>query len=153
MPSYAYWFLLALLLLAMEMLTGTFYMLILSVAVGIGGLVAWLGLDVPVQITCSVVAGMIGVVIVRRLRSAGAAKPVEQNLDIGHTVRLLTLHDDGTARVHYRGAEWDAEIEGRQPDSAQPENLSPDVTPPAVLYIKAIHGSKLVLTLHKPSQH
>ncbi len=143
MSSYAYWFLLALGLLAMEMLTGTFYMLILSVAVAVGGVAALLGLDFMVQITCSVITGMIGVVIVRRMKSARTAQPMEQNLDIGQTVRLITWHGDGTARVHFRGAEWDAVLEDFELDMAQP----------AALYIKAVQGSKLVLTLHKPAQH
>lgn len=141
MPPYAYWFLLALGLLAMEMLTGTFYMLILSLAVGMGGLVALLGWDMPIQIACGAITGMIGVMVVRRMKSAGIAKSEDQNLDVGQTVRLITWNNDGTARVHFRGAEWDAEL----------EDFNPEMVPPAVLYIKSMHGSKLVLTLHKPS--
>jgi len=140
MSPYAYWFLLTLALLAMEMLTGTFYMLILSVAVAVGGVAALMGLDFMVKITCSVITGMVGVVVVRRMKSARAAQPMEQNLDIGQAVRLLIWHGDGTARVHYRGAEWDAVLENFEAGMAQP----------VVLYIKAIQGSKLVLTIHKP---
>lgn len=142
MPSYAYWFLLALGLLAMEMLTGTFYMLILSVAVGTGGLAALLGWDMSVQITCSVITGMIGVMIVRKMKGASTAKSEDQNLDVGQTVRLITWNNDGTARVHFRGAEWDAEL----------EDFKLGMVQPAVLYIKSVHGSRLVLTSHKPSQ-
>ncbi|MEQ1673643.1 MAG: NfeD family protein [Candidatus Nitrotoga sp.] len=142
MPTYAYWFLLALGLLAMEMLTGTFYMLILSIAVGMGGLAALLGWDMPTQIACSVITGMIGVMVVRKMKGASIAKSEDQNLDVGQTVRLITWHNDGTARVHFRGAEWDAEWAGFESGMAQP----------AVLYIKSVHGSKLVLTSHKPSQ-
>ena len=142
MPSYAYWFLLALGLLAMEMLTGTFYMLILSVAVGTGGLAALLGWDMSVQITCSVITGMIGVMVVRKMKGAGTAKSEDQNLDVGQTVRLITWNNDGTARVHFRGAEWDAEL----------EDFKLGMVQPAVLYIKTVHGSSLVLTSHKPSQ-
>ncbi|MEQ1838170.1 MAG: NfeD family protein [Candidatus Nitrotoga sp.] len=142
MPSYAYWFLLALGLLAMEMLTGTFYMLILSVAVGTGGLAALLGWDMSVQITCSVITGMIGVMVVRKMKGAGTAKSEDQNLDVGQTVRLITWNNDGTARVHFRGAEWDAEL----------EDFKLGMVQPAVLYIKSVHGSRLVLTSYKPSQ-
>lgn len=142
MPPYAYWFLLALGLLAMEMLTGTFYMLILSAAVGMGGLVALLGWDMPTQIACSVITGMIGVMVVRKMKGASVAKSEGQSLDVGQMVRLITWNNDGTARVHFRGAEWDAEL----------EDFKLGMMQPAVLYIKTVHGSKLVLTLHKPSQ-
>ncbi|MEQ1812859.1 MAG: NfeD family protein [Candidatus Nitrotoga sp.] len=141
MPPYAYWFLLALGLLAMEMLTGTFYMLILSVAVGMGGLAALLGWDMPIQIACSVITGIIGVMVVRKMKGASTVKSGDQNLDVGQTVRLITWNNDGTARVHFRGAEWDAELEDFNPEMAQP----------AALYIKSVHGSSLVLTSHKPS--
>ena len=142
MPSYAYWFLLALGLLAIEMLTGTFYMLILSAAVGMGGLAALLGWDMPIQIACSVITGMIGVTVLRKMKGAGIAKSEDQNLDAGQMVRLITWNNDGTARVHFRGAEWDAEL----------EEFNPGMEQPAALYIKSVQGLKLILTSHKPLQ-
>ena len=42
MAVYIYWFLLALVLLGLEMATGTFYLLVLSLAMAIGGFAALL---------------------------------------------------------------------------------------------------------------
>ena len=46
MAVYVYWFLLALVLLGLEMVTGTFYLLVVSIAMAIGGLAALLGVFV-----------------------------------------------------------------------------------------------------------
>ncbi|MBI1174284.1 MAG: NfeD family protein [Sideroxydans sp.] len=140
MASYIYWFLLALALLMAEMATGTFYMLVLSLAVAVGGVAALLGLGEALQFALSGLAGVAGIVILRRLKSASPADAVNSNFDIGQPVQVVAWHEDGTLRVHYRGAEWDAELETTH-------------TPhEGTLYIKATHGSKLVLTHRKPQQ-
>jgi membrane protein implicated in regulation of membrane protease activity len=140
MAPYIYWFISALGLMALEMATGTFYMLMLGVAMGIGGVAALLGLSLPLQITLAALAGVIGTMILRRTRSMRPAEAANLSLDVGQPVQLISWHADGTARVSYRGAEWDAE-----PDAA---NMPHD----GALYIKAIHGSKLVLTHQQPQQ-
>jgi len=138
MESYIYWFVLALVLLGLEMATGTFYMLVLALALGAGGVAALLGVSVPWQLAFSAVAGIIGTLLVSRMRSVrGRAAAVSQSLDIGQYVKVITWREDGSARVFYRGAEWDAE-----PESAE-------MVRDGVFYIKAIHGSKLILTQHK----
>lgn len=138
MDSYIYWFLLALGLLIAEMVTGTFYMLVLSIAVTIGGVAGLFGLGMPLQLVLSAVAGIIGIFLIRRSKVAHPAEAASQNFDIGQPVQVIAWREDGTARVHYRGAEWDAETE-----SADTPHLN-------TLYIKAMHGSALILTQHKP---
>lgn len=138
MAPYVYWFLLALVLLALEMATGTFYLLVLGIALGVGGVVALLGGGLPFQFTLSAVTGIVGTVILRRTRFGRADAVLSQGLDIGLPVQVLAWRDDGTARVHYRGAEWDAE-----PESA-------DTPHEPTLYIKEMRGSILVLSHHKP---
>lgn len=140
MEPYVYWFLLAFGLLALEMVTGTFYMLIVSIALGLAGIGALLGLNVPLQITLSAVASIIGTVILRRMKGMRTGKMISQSLDIGQSVRVISWLEDGIARVHYRGTEWDAELE------------SSSVPRDGVLYIKAIQGSKLILTPYKLHQ-
>ncbi len=137
MESYIYWFVLALVMLGLEMATGTFYMLVLALALGAGGVAALLGVSVPWQLASSAVVGIIGTLLVSRMRSVGGRAAVNQSLDIGQYVKVITWREDGSARVFYRGAEWDAE-----PESA-------DMARDGVFYIKAIRGSKLVLTQHK----
>lgn len=138
MALYIYWFMLACGLLALEMATGTFYMLVLAVAVAIGGIAALLGVDLPIQIMLAALAGVIGAVALRRMKNARPADTASQSLDTGQPVQLIAWREDGSARVHYRGAEWDAE-----PESA-------DMPREGVFYIKGMQGSKLILTHHKP---
>lgn len=137
MATYVYWFLVALLLLMAEMATGTFYMLVLSIALAVGGAAALLGLGFALQLTLSAAAGFIGIIILRRMKSVVVTGKAEQNLDIGQAVHVLAWHEDGTARVHFRGADWDAELE------------SADTPRANTMYIKAMHGSILILTEHK----
>jgi len=137
---YIFWFLLAFGLLALEMATGTFYMLIVSIALGLAGIGALLGLNVPLQITFCAAASIIGTVLLRRMKGVRIGKMISQSLDIGQSVQVLSWREDGVARVHYRGTEWDAELE------------SSSLTRDGILYIKAIQGSKLILTPYKPQQ-
>jgi len=138
MASYVYWFLAGLVLLGLEMVTGTFYLLMLGLALGIGGCVALLGLAPALQFTLAAIAGIVGTAILRKSKSIRPAEAGELSLDIGQAVQAVTWHDDGSARVHYRGAEWDAE-----PEFA-------DMPRDGTLYIKALRGSTLILTHHKP---
>jgi len=140
MAPYVYWFLLALVLLALEMATGTFYMLVLGAALGVGGVAALLGLSLPLQLTFSAVTGIVGTVILRRAKFSRPDAALSAGLDIGQPVHVITWRDDGTMRVHYRGAEWDAE-----PESA-------DTPRDKALYIKAMRGSILILTQLKPQR-
>ncbi|MEK6750610.1 MAG: NfeD family protein [Pseudomonadota bacterium] len=141
MPVYAYWFIAACALLGLEMATGTFYLLVLAIATTVGGVFAALGLDTPVQFIGSAIAGVLGIIALRRWRGKQAATESNQSFDIGHPVRVISWREDGTARVHYRGAEWDAELEAAAPESART----------ATLYIKTIRGSVLILSAHKPN--
>ncbi len=139
MEIYAYWFLLALVLLGLEMVTGTFYLLVLSIAMAVGGLAALLGAGLVVQLVLGAIAGIVGTVILRRWKSTHTIEASSASLDIGQPVKVLKWNDDGTARVFYRGAEWDAELESA---AMQREGA---------LYIAAVRGSMLVLS-HRRSQ-
>lgn len=138
MMSYLYWFLLALGLVILELLTGTFYMLVLALALAVGGFAALLGLDSPIQFILSAITGIVGAVILRRARHGKMATAPDQSLDIGQPVQSVNWHKDGSARALYRGSEWDAELE------------SIDMPREGALYIKALRGSTLILTHRKP---
>ena len=138
MAPYVYWFLLAFGLMALEMMTGTFYLLVLGIALGIGGAAALFGLSMPLQYTLSAVAGIVGTVILRRVRRGMVSSAPNQSLDIGQQVQAVTWREDGTARAQYRGSAWEAE-----PESAEMPRVGS-------LYIKALRGSTLILTDRKP---
>lgn len=139
MEIYIYWFLLALVLLGLEMVTGTFYLLMVAVAMAVGGLAALLGLGIEWQLTLCAIAVIAGTIILRRWKSAQASETANASFDVGQPVKVLKWNDDGSARVFYRGAEWDAELE------------SADTPRDATLYIATVRGSSLVLA-HRKSQ-
>ena len=140
MQPYIWWFVLALGMLGLEMVTGTFYILVYSVAIAAGGVMAYLGLSVTTQIAVTAVIGVAGTLLLRSWRTAHPAseKKTDQNLDIGQHVRVDSWNNDGGARVFYRGAQWDAELE------------SSDTPRDVPLYIKDRRGSVLILSQHKP---
>ncbi|MCX7192231.1 MAG: NfeD family protein [Proteobacteria bacterium] len=137
MEMFNYWFLLALILLAMEMATGTFYLLVLSIAMALAGLAAMFAVGMAWQLTLCALTVISGTMILRLWK--GVRGNEEGNsLDVGQQVEVLTWFDNGFARVAYRGAEWDAE-----PESA-------DVSRNGIFYIKEMRGSSLILTHRKP---
>lgn len=139
MAHYVYWFMLALLLVGLEMATGTFYLLILAIATAVGGVAALLGAGMPVQLALVALAGVVGIVVLRRWKGGRVSNLDEQNLDVGLPVKVLAWHDDGTARVFFRGAEWDAELD------------IPASSREGAFYVKAMRGSTIIMTSHKPA--
>lgn len=141
MEIYIYWFLIALVLVGLEMATGTFYLLMIAIAMAAGGLVALLGATLRWQLMVSALMVIAGTIVLRRWKSGQVEEVVSASLDIGQPVRVIKWNDNGSARVLYRGAEWDAE-----PESA-------DTPREETLYIAAVRGSGLVLTHLKSPQH
>lgn len=137
MEIYIYWFLLALVLVGLEMVTGTFYLLVVAIAMAVGGLSALLGVGLVWQLVFSAATGIAGTVQLRRWKSGQAAAAPNASLDVGLPVKVIKWNDNGTARVFYRGAEWDAELE------------SADTPHEGTLYIAEVRGSALVLTHRK----
>jgi len=136
MAIYVYWFLLAVILLGLEMASGTFYLLVLSIALAVAGFAALMGFALPLQYAMAAITGVIGVVILR-LGKGSLSDAGNQSLDLGRAVKILSWHDGSKARVMYRGAEWDAELD------------TPQAAHDGEFYIKAIQGSVLILTHHK----
>jgi len=113
-------------------------MLVVGLALAVGGFAAYFGLSFPTQLTLSGLAGVAGTLILRRIRRDKVSTKPNQSLDIGQAVQSVTWQQNGSARVVYRGAEWAAEAE------------SSDTPREGTLYIKALRGSTLILTHHKP---
>ncbi len=141
MENYIYWFLLALVLLGLEMVTGTFYLLMVAVAMAVGGLAALMETSMAWQLILCAVTVVAGTIILRRWKSTQVKEVASASLDIGQPVKVIKWNDNGTARVFYRGAEWDAESE------------SADTPHEEMLYIVAVRGSSLILTHRKSQQH
>lgn len=107
------WWLLAGGAVALELLTGTFYLLMLAIGMVAGALAAHLGANLVVQIAVAAVVGGGAVVLWhwsprnQRREPQAQANP-NVNMDIGETVHIAAWDADGTASVHYRGAHWTA---------------------------------------------
>ncbi len=107
------WWLIAGGLVAVELLTGTFYLLMLAIGVAAAAFAAHLGANATVQILVAAIVGGGAVVTwhvrqLRRHKEPKAQANVNVNLDIGEVVHVDQWNADGTAEVHYRGARWTA---------------------------------------------
>lgn len=141
MEAYLIWLLAGLALVIAELITGTFYLLVLGVAAFGAGAAAWLGAVFPLQaITATAVAGA-GVYLVHAYRARNAAQQM-QSIDAGQPASFESWVDQaaGLARVRYRGASWDARLEG----GGAPQ-------PGAVLYVLAAEGNTLKVSARRPA--
>ena len=107
------WWLLAGTAVAVELLTGTFYLLMLATGLAAAALAAHAGLSAPSQSVVAAVVGggaVVGWHLLRRRRPPDlpAAANRDVNLDIGETVQVTRWQPDGTTQVKYRGALWTA---------------------------------------------
>jgi membrane protein implicated in regulation of membrane protease activity len=98
-------------LVAAELATGTFYLLMLALGAAAGAMAAYAGVDSQAQITTASVVGGGAVVVwhfVRKLRpkAAPAERNRDVNIDIGRRLHVGAWDAEGTARVSYRGAQW-----------------------------------------------
>ena len=115
MDASTLWWIAAGIAVAVELATGTFYLLMIAVGLVAGAIAAHLGTSATAQI---VVAALIGggataVWHWRRAqapRSAPAASNRDVNLDIGERVQVKSWQPDRTTRVSYRGSMWTARL-------------------------------------------
>lgn len=112
MESYWLWWLLALVLVITEMLSGTFYLLALAVGVAAAGVAAFLGMSANGQALIAALLCSVSVLSLYLWKRKAAPASVQSNFsfDIGQTVHIVSWSDQRHARVNYRGAEWDAQL-------------------------------------------
>jgi hypothetical protein len=82
------WWIAAMLLIGAELLTGTFYLLAVGIAVALGGVAAWLGAGVAVQFGIAGVLGVVLTIVAHRWRLGRATPPPQAGLDIGQSVKV-----------------------------------------------------------------
>jgi len=113
MDTYLIWLVAGFLLVIVELVSGTFYLLVLGVASLAGGVVAYTGLPFSVQALVAATLAVVGVVWVNRVRRRSSAVKM-RSLDIGQPAAFDRWVDRtaGQARVKYRDALWDATVVG-----------------------------------------
>ncbi len=131
------WWLLAGAAVGIEMVTGTFYLLMLAIGLAAAAITSHLGLPLTWQLVAAAVAGGGAVVLWHTLRGKQPSKlPAQSNadvhIDIGEPVYVDTWNPDGTASVKYRGSNWAAITHGSAPSAGQHR-------------IKELLGNRLVL--------
>lgn len=134
------WLLAGLTLVIVELITGTFYLLVLGVAAFGAGAAAWLDAAFPVQAITAVVVAGVGAYLVHAYRARNAARQMRP-IDSGQPASFESWVDQaaGLARVRYRGASWEARLEAG--DAPQPG---------AVLYVLATEGNTLRVSARRP---
>jgi membrane protein implicated in regulation of membrane protease activity len=111
------WWLIAGVLVAVELASGTFYLLMLAGGAVAGAVAAHAGAGSTAQVVAAAVVGGGATALwhLRRARAPSSA-PAEANpdvlLDIGQTLQVAQWQADGSARVKYRGAEWSVRFAG-----------------------------------------
>src|SRR4051812_32834214 len=105
------WWLLAGAAVAVELLTGTFYLLMLAIGLAAAALAAHSGANQAIQLVVAAVVGGGAVTAWhfkrgRRPEEAPAAANPNVNLDVGESVHVEHWSPDHTATVRHRGANW-----------------------------------------------
>jgi membrane protein implicated in regulation of membrane protease activity len=138
------WWIVAGVLVATELATGTFYLLMLAVGAAAAALAAHLGIAFTGQLLAAALIGggaVAGWHLKRskepRAASANANRDV--NLDIGETVHVAAWDAEGNAQVNYRGANWAVRYAG----SGTPQ--------PGTFVIHALEGNRLLVEPKPPS--
>ena len=133
------WWVAAGIVVAAELATGTFYLLMIALGLAAGAIAALFGMAVSAQV---IVAALLGGGATaawhwhraRQPQSAPARENRDVNLDIGERVNVTVWAADRTARVQYRGSAWTA-------------RLAPGAAPAAGEHlVSAVEGNWLVLT-------
>jgi len=135
------WAVIGIVLVIVELLTGTFYLLVLGIAAFGAALAAWLGQGFPVQVIVAAAIAALGCYGVHVYRASNMTQQMPQ-VDAGQPANFESWVDRGArlARVSYRGASWDALVEGEE---------SPEAG--AILYVLATQGNTLKVTARRPA--
>ena len=135
------WAVAGLALVIVELMTGTFYLLMLGVAAFGAALATWLGLDFTAQVIVALVISAVGCYGVHVYRARNAKEQMAP-IDAGMPASFESWLDAGArlARVRYRGASWDARVEGIE-----------GVEPGATLYVLATEGNTLRVAKTRPT--
>jgi membrane protein implicated in regulation of membrane protease activity len=138
MADWINWLVAAGVLVALELFTGTFYLLMIAIGLGFGALASLGGMSGAAQTIVAAVVGVLATALLHRSRlgrpaRGNAARDPNVNIDIGQHISV-DQWNNGRARVMYRGAMWDVELgQGAHPQAG-------------VFKIVEVQGSRLIVT-------
>jgi membrane protein implicated in regulation of membrane protease activity len=122
-PGGLFWWIGAGVLVVLELISGTFYLLMIALGCVAAALAHVAGAAADVQFAVAAVVALAAVLLLRRSRFGRrkrerASRNPDVNLDIGQTLTVPAWHER-RARVSYRGAAWDVELAAGEPEDAQ----------------------------------
>jgi membrane protein implicated in regulation of membrane protease activity len=143
MEMYLVWILVGFAVLITELVSGTFYLLVLGIGAFAAAAAAALGVSLIVQVAVAGAVAVSGALLVRNWHRK-QHRPGEASsnaIDIGQTANFEAWVDQGKglARVKYRGASWDAVV----PQGATPQ-------PNDLLYITGQEGPVFHVSATRP---
>jgi membrane protein implicated in regulation of membrane protease activity len=135
------WLIAGFALIIVELVTGTFYLLVLGIAALVGAGAGYAGGAFVWQAVGAAIVAVAGVVWVHRFRQTLMPKRM-QGLDFGQVAAFDSWINRETrqARVKYRDALWDAQVAG----DASGE-------PGEILYITSVDGNTLKVSKRRPA--
>ena len=138
MAQATWWWVAAGIAVAVELGTGTFYLLMIAVGLAAGALAAHAGAAEPLQFVVAAAVGGGAVAAWHLTQGRKAHRPTTRsdpdvNPDIGELVHVDAWEADGSASVQYRGSTWTARL---QPGAA---------AQPGEHRVAAVEGNWLVL--------
>lgn len=140
MAGWAWWLIIGFGLLIAELLTGTFYLLVIAIAFAAAAAAEYLGASFTWQLLIAAAIGVGGSLWLRQSgigrRRRGDADRL-QHLDVGQTIRIDQWSAGRTARASYRGAQWDVEL------------AAGEAALPGDFEIRAVQGSRLIVGARK----
>ncbi|MFT4066388.1 NfeD family protein [Paraburkholderia sp.] len=136
-PGGLFWWIGAGVLVVLELMSGTFYLLMVALGFVAAALAHIAGAGADVQFAIAAVVALAAVVVLRRSRFGRrkreqASRNPDVNMDIGQTLNVPAWQGR-KARVAYRGAAWDVELATGEPEDA------------LVYEIRELRGSCLVV--------
>ena len=135
------WLIAGVALIVTELVTGTFYMLVLGIAALVGSGIAYAGGAHVWQALAAAAVAVAGVIWVRQYRKSTVSSPM-RGLDVGQPAAFESWvnKDAGHARVKYRDALWDAQILGDASGEAG-----------EIFYVTSVDGSTLKVSKTRPA--
>jgi len=136
-PGGLFWWIGAGVLVVLELISGTFYLLMIALGFAAAAFAHIAGAPADLQFAVAAGVALAAVLLLRRSRFGrrtrkDAAHNPDVNLDIGQTL-TVDAWQARRARANYRGAAWDIELAPGEPEDAH-------------LYeITALNGSCLVV--------
>ena len=135
------WLIAGFILIIVELVTGTFYLLVLGLAALVGAGVGYASGAFVWQAVGAAVVAVAGVIWVNQFKKKMAPKRM-RGLDVGQPAAFDSWVNKGAghARVKYRDALWDAQVAS----DASGE-------PGEILYITSVDGSTLKVSKTRPA--